>query len=201
MDSKSHLLFAQTLLTKAGKDPFYQIWSIIPDEDLFDGTILHRYRTHRISSIPMLYQKHPELISADKDAVVLAFISHLYADIFNGFIFPFEILNPVWQTPRMFWATITNPIRFTLGQITTTLPSEFYTESETLFNNTNFGTTTERIVYNMISILAKRAGVDTCQGIEPIVQFTGNINYRNQIAVDMNIFEDTYIDLILKYWK
>lgn len=201
MDGQSHLLFAQTLLTKTGKDPTYQIWGILPDEDFADGTLLHRYRTHRISSISMMYQKHPELISADKDAVMLAFISHLYADIFNGFIFPFEILNPVWQLPRMFWATVTNPIRFTLGQITTTLPPEFYTESETLFNNTNFGTTTESIVYNIVSILAKRAGVDTCQGTEPIVQFTGNPNYRNQTATNLDTFENTYTDLILKYWR
>lgn len=199
MDIKSHLLFAKVLLTKTGKDPSYSIWSIVPDEDLGDGTLLHRYRTHRISSIPSVYNRHPELISTDKDVVVLAYISHLYLDMFNGIIFPFEMHNPVWQNPKMFGFMISNPLKGIPGMLFSSFPSEYYTENEIIFNKHSFGTTTEDITASFISKLCKYAGVALCDGIEPVVSFTGNTGYRQIPETDTTIFEEEYTNLIIKY--
>lgn len=201
MDSYSHILFANSLLTVTSKNIQYNIWSVSPDVDLGDGTLLHRYRTHRISSIPYLYEQLKDYyINLDKDAIVTSIISHIYIDVFNGFVFPYEIHRPVFQNPKIFSKFIQNPFvyPFKTSNYTWMNPS-FFNESILLFNQQNFGNSSEHVVYNLISRLSKWAGVNVCEGIEQIVSFTGNTAYRTPYYSDTTIFEEEYSNLVIKY--
>lgn len=200
MDFLSHQLFAESILTKIGKDTSYLIWANEPDLDLGDGTLLHRYRLHRFSAIPIMYNNAIHTQKADKDAISLSIISHIYADTFNGFVFPYDITHPALQNPKIFFKLIQNPIKNILAMSDSTMmPLEFFTDSRTLFNNYSFGTTIEEAVATFINILSKRSGINSCIGIETVVDFTGNIGYRTKNIVDTTLFEEEYSNLVIKY--
>jgi len=200
MDFLSHKLFAESLLNQVSKDPVYQVWANEPDLDLGDGTLLHRYRLHRFSAIPDMYNKAVHTLNTDKDAISLSIISHIYADTFNGFVFPYEITNPALQNPKIFWKLIQNPIKnINAMSDSSNMPLAFFMDSRTLFNEYSFGTTVEEAVASFINILSKRSGVNSCIGIETIVDFTNNIGYRTKNITDTTLFEEEYSTLVIKY--
>ena len=200
MDFLSHQLFAESILTQVGKDSSYLIWANEPDLDLGDGTLLHRYRLHRFSSISDMYTKSINILKTDKDAITLSIVSHLYADTFNGFVFPYDITHPALQNPKVFWKLLQNPIKnISAMSDSTMMPLEFFTDSRTIFNKYSFGTTIEEAVATFINILSKRSGVNSCIGIETIVNFTNNIGYRTKNITDTTLFEEEYSNLVIKY--
>lgn len=97
MDKKSHEIFAKVLLEAAEKTNVSpKIWGNAPDIDI---KFLHRWYRHRISVLPDIYKENlkdckEEIV--DKDAIVSCVVSHLYLDIFNGWLFPFGILHPIY---------------------------------------------------------------------------------------------------------
>jgi len=200
MDFVSHQLFAESILTQLSKDPAYKIWANEPDLDYGDGTLLHRYRLHRFSAIPDMYNKAVYTLNTDKDAISLSIISHIYADTFNGFVFPYDITHPALQNPKIFWKLIQNPIKnINAMSDSSNMPLAFFMDSRTLFNEYSFGTTVEEAVASFINILSKRSGVNPCIGIETIVDFTNNIGYRTKNITDTTLFEEDYSNLVTKY--
>ena len=200
MDFLSHKLFAESILNQVGKDTVYQVWANEPDLDLGDGTLLHRYRLHRFSAINEMYINSTDKPDTDKDAITLSIISHIYADTFNGFVFPYDITHPSLQNPKIFWKLIQNPIKnINAMSDSSNMPLAFFMDSRTLFNKYSFGTTVEEAVATFINILSKRSGVNSCIGIETIVDFTNNIGYRTKNITDTTLFEEEYSNLVIKY--
>jgi len=200
MDFVSHQLFAESILTQLSKDPAYKVWANEPDLDLGDGTLLHRYRLHRFSAINEMYINSTDKPDTDKDAIALSIISHIYADTFNGFVFPYDITHPALQNPKIFWKLIQNPIKnINAMSDSSNMPLAFFMDSRTLFNEYSFGTTVEEAVASFINILSKRSGVNPCIGIETIVDFTNNIGYRTKNITDTTLFEEEYSTLVIKY--
>lgn len=200
MDFISHQLFAESILIQVSKDPEYKIWSNEPDLDLGDGTLLHRYRLHRFSAINDMYTNATHILNTDKDAITLSIISHIYADTFNGFVFPYEITHPSLQNPKLFWKLLQNPIKNISAMSNPMyMPQSFFTESTIIFNKYSFGSTVEEALSTFINILSKRCGVTSCIGIETIVEFTNNIGYRTKNITDTTLFEEEYSNLVIKY--
>ena len=101
MDTKSHLLFAKCLLDHIEDKITSPEWGTAPDIDM---KFLHRWYRHRISKLPQIYNEfNSDFITStklfgfedNKDSITLCILSHLYLDIFNGWIFPFGFGHPI----------------------------------------------------------------------------------------------------------
>jgi len=95
MDSKSHTLFAKCLLEHVEDNITSLEWGTAPDIDM---KFLHRWYRHRISVLPKIYNEFstPILFNPNKDSITLCILSHLYLDIFNGWVFPFGLWHPIY---------------------------------------------------------------------------------------------------------
>jgi len=79
--SEIHESFGK-VLCKTNNIPIeYNKWSTFPDIDLYDW---HRYKYHRISSLPTLYSKCEDFFRYDKKYVSMLCIGHFYLDILSG---------------------------------------------------------------------------------------------------------------------
>lgn len=102
MDGKSHEIFAGILLDAAGAGNrrIPSAWGVAPDIDI---PFLHRWYRHRIGVLPKIYSEflqanplpNPDA-DGTKDEVALCVVSHLYLDIFNGWVFPFGFFYPLY---------------------------------------------------------------------------------------------------------
>jgi hypothetical protein len=202
MDPRSHEIFTRVLLESVGRNSAYSQWGNSPDLD-FD-ILLHRYWRHRLTVLPEIYQefsaKYPSIPAIDKDNIVLGIVSHLYSDTFNGFVVPFYIQNPLFQIPKMFAELIKNPygniLKLSEPDI---MPDSFFTESEALFKQYNFGSTVEQVVMTFLDLIAKRTKTPICFAREYVVSFTGNTNYTMTLPVDISTFENAYSEHIISY--
>jgi hypothetical protein len=95
MDGWSHRIFAGILLEAVNKNTKSLNWAVAPDIDL---SFLHRWYRHRISVLPEIYDEFsaPKDVFPDYDAITLCVVSHLYLDIFNGWVFPFGLWHPIY---------------------------------------------------------------------------------------------------------
>jgi len=225
MDSKSHQLFAKCLLEHVEDKITSPEWGTAPDIDM---KFLHRWYRHRISVLPKIYN---EFINGfipssklfgfedNKDNITLCILSHLYLDIFNGWIFPFGLWNPIYPKD-----TIINDVLDDIDEPSklvknlknlsglTTFSDMFYIESEGIFKefikNLNVKNN-----YELTEILVKRLSIHLTnnsyiinielKAIKDIHHFTKNNIYNTlypyeEQMKDCEQFEIEYADLINK---
>lgn len=220
MDERSHKLFASILLEKAGKSKTSPEWSIAPDIDM---PFLHRWYRHRIRVLPRIYMEFPtaerlsgfRISDADLDAIALCVISHLYLDIFNGWVFPFGIWNPIYpkktvingvfediDRPRL----LVKELRRLAGE--GNYPEQFYSDSRKIMENlASSDTSAEEFIAQLVRRLASYADIRHSYSLyssamKQIGDFTGNSRYTETHIYPFltdsvcNRFELEYADLI-----
>lgn len=217
MDPKTHELFAQVLLdTVCETDTSSKIWGNAPDVDI---TFLHRWYRHRINVLPDIYKdslKNCKSETIDKDAIALCIISHMYIDIFNGWIFPFGVFYPIYPEDTILndvLDDLDNPkllvqdLKKLSGSVA--FSDMFYAESKGIMqefvNNINV-----KYVPSVIDVIVNRLATHTgknCDDIykkamKNIAAFTRNDIYNNivktQVVDACEQFEIEYADLINK---
>ncbi len=209
MDEKSHKLFAKILLEAAGKSDTSPEWGIAPDIDM---SFLHRWYRHRVSVLPKIYVEFPlagrlpgfRISDADLDAIALCVVSHLYLDIFNGWVFPFGIWNPIYPQKTVIDGVIEDTgkpellvkeLRRLAGE--SRYPEKFYSDSrrimEMIFpvisSGVRLSTPVEELTAHMVWRLSGYAGGTSDNDSEKrislynkamnqIADFTGNNKFR-----------------------
>jgi hypothetical protein len=203
MDGKSHELFAGILLDAAGAGNIRvpPAWGVAPD---IDTPFLHRWYRHRISVLPEIYSEflqanlgslsNPEADGTDtKDAVALCVVSHLYLDIFNGWVFPFGFFYPLYPEKTIVAGVlddINNP-KLLVKELTKlasgmdAYSTQFYNDSKNLMaalvpDNAMM----EDIIAHLVTRLAWYAYPNIASSIyreamQQISDFTGNVKYTD----------------------
>lgn len=216
MDAKSHELFTQVLLEYIGSKRTPILWGTAPDIDL---KFFHRWYRHRISKLPQLYKdiNRPEDIYTEE--IAMCVVSHLYLDIFNGTVFPFGLLHPVFPDNTIINDVLSDldkpnllieDLKNLSGMVT--FSEMFYQESRGIMQEflENLGTllfpsifNSEPITQIIVSRLALHSGsgrvYDTA--MKHIAKFTRNNRYiydkfENHKACEQ--FERSYADLIVR---
>ena len=140
MDTKSHLMFGQVLLNCCKQDISYAEWATAPDID-FDkklfSILLHRYWRHRISTLPEIFAeysaKYPSALTEDKIAIALCILSHLYLDIFNGWVFCWGFSYPATHMSSNVIKEYARDLNQNLLDHYTEKQQTFFNESQTIF--------------------------------------------------------------------
>jgi len=201
MDEKSHELFAGILLEAVENSTTSPKWGLAPDIDM---QFLHRWYRHRVSVLPKIYIEFllPErppgfemktYTDADLDAITLCIISHLYLDIFNGWIFPFGFFHPIYPKKTILNGVledINNPkllvkeLRRLAGE--GTYPDTFYTDSKSAMKKfIPDNTTADELITQMVWRLALYADLNRVEflyetAMAQIADFTGNDIYKHE---------------------
>jgi hypothetical protein len=224
MDGRSHELFAGILLDAvgAGNRRIPPAWGVAPDIDI---PFLHRWYRHRISVLPKIYseflQANP-LPNPDadgiKDEVALCVVSHLYLDIFNGWVFPFGFFYPLYPEKTIVAGVlddINNPKLLTkeltiLAGSTDAYSTQFYNDSKNLMAAlVPDNATVEDLIAHLVTRLSWHADPNTSSSIckeamKHISDFTGNVKYKDfradeQFTANLcSYFETEYCRLINK---
>jgi len=136
MDWESHYILGKIVLNRCKKDPSYAEWSVSPDLDL--GQFLHRFHRHRISTLPQIFQeysiKHPSALVEDRLAISICILSHLYLDIFNGWVFCWGLKPPAIHMPTAVIKEYVRDLNANLFDQDPEGAKAFYHESEIIFN-------------------------------------------------------------------
>lgn len=224
MDGKSHELFAGILLDAAGAGNrrIPSAWGVAPDIDI---PFLHRWYRHRISVLPKIYSEflqanplsNPDADST-KDAVTLCIVSHLYLDIFNGWVFPFGFFYPLYPEKTIIAGVlddIDNPKLLVkeltkLAGGTDAYSTQFYNDSKNLMATLiPDNATVENLIAHLVTRLAWYADPNIASSIyreamQQISGFTGNVKYKEPRADEQftasvcSYFEAEYCRLINK---
>ena len=197
MDEKSHELFAEILLEATGKSDTSPDWGTAPDIDM---QFLHRWYRHRISVLPRIYVEFPtverlpgfRIGDADLDAIALCVVSHLYLDIFNGWVFPFGVWNPIYPRKTVIDGVIEDAdkpkllvkeLRRLAGESQYT--EQFYSDSRKIMekilpSDTSVETLTAQLVRRLAYYTDRETiGVNLySKAMGQIAKFTGNSKYR-----------------------
>ena len=219
MDSNSHRLFGRVLLEKVGGERTLEIWSNAPDIDM---NFLHRYERHRFGVIKKTYKEYfmtyaynslasPGTIVEQPTAeIAMCIASHLYLDIFNGWIFPFGFWHVVKPND-----TILREVLKDLGKPKVLVEelkklagdgfsARFYAESETIMRETiPNGFRTTGITFAFIQRLAELAtsNIDTQRSLTKeastqVWKLTGQ--KPSDMYLDLHSFERRYANLIVR---
>ena len=224
MDGKSHELFAGILLDAvvAGNRRIPSVWGVATDIDI---PFLHRWYRHRISVLPKIYseflQTNP-LLNPDadgtKDEVALCVVSHLYLDIFNGWVFPFGFFYPLYPEKTIVAGVlndINNPKLLVkeltkLAGGTDAYSTQFYNDSKNLMAALiPDNATVKDLIAHLVTRLSWHADPNTASSIykeamKQISDFTGNVKYKEPRADERftdsvcSLFETEYCRLINK---
>jgi hypothetical protein len=224
MDGKSHELFAGILLDAAGAGNrrIPPTWGVAPDRDI---PFLHRWYRHRISVLPKIYSEflqanplpNPDA-DGTKDEVALCVVSHLYLDIFNGWVFPFGFFYPLYPEKTIVASVlddIDNPKLLVkeltrLAGSTDAYSTQFYDDSKNLMAAlVPDNATVEDLIAHLVTRLAWYADPNTASSIykeamKHISDFTGNVKYKEPRADELftasvcGFFETEYCRLINK---
>lgn len=157
MDTKSHIVFGTTLLSKCNLDPAYAQWTPTPDMDLW--SIQHRYTFHRFSVLQKILSQalrlNPNLPKEDKLSIALMITSHFYLDIFNSWIFCWGLRCPSIHVPPHLAKEYLEDLHYSLLHNESNEAIEtFYAKSESLFNSLPTMTTDEAFTF-LIGELAR----------------------------------------------
>ena len=224
MDEKSHELFAGILLEAIGNSTTSPKWGIAPDIDM---GFFHRWYRHRISVLPKIYLEFPSperlpgyemkpYTDADLDAITLCIVSHLYLDIFNGWVFPFGIYHPIYPKKTIISGVLedmNNPkllvkqLRRLAGE--ETYLNSFYSDSEKIVKKmVTENAKTKDLISQMVWRLAYYADMKSRaslydEAMHQIADFTGNAIYKRQLPPDRthdacSLFENEYATIINK---
>jgi hypothetical protein len=223
MDSKSHELFTKVLLNSVNKTDVSPMWGNCPDIDM---NFLHRWYRHRISVIQKTYDEFPftstkdsnnllQENTNDKDAVALCVVSHLYLDIFNGWVAPFgawHIISPDKSVIGELFKDIDNPKIFieVLNTLTGSEPyvQQFYDDSEKLMKKLVLSNKTEELVSWFVCRLASHATYNSnatiptlySNSMNQISEFTKNDNFRpNNYGIFTSDINKSFIDFEKEY--
>jgi hypothetical protein len=218
MDPKTHELFAQVLLDATEKtDVSPKIWGNAPDIDI---TFLHRWYRHRISVLPYIYKENLKVCEqedVDKDAIVLCVISHLYMDIFNGWLFPFGVWHPIYPENTIINDVLNNiddprllveDLKKLSGGVV--FSDMFYAESKGIMQEfvsnieVKCAPSITKIIVRRLTMHAENNYNKICsKAMSDIIKFTKNDIYDDMIEVAQPIyackqFEINYANLIDK---
>lgn len=210
MDEKSHELFAQVLLEHVGSTHTPTIWGTAPDLDL---KFFHRWYRHRISKLPQLYKEINRPQDIDTEEIALCVVSHLYLDIFNGYVFPFGLWHPIFPEDTIIIdmlsdlgepGRLVNYLKNLSGMVT--FSEMFYQESKGIMQEflANLGSRNNTVITKIIvSRLALHSGSERVYdtAMKQIAKFTHNSGYiyckfENDKACEQ--FEISYADLIMR---
>lgn len=202
MDEKSHELFAGILLEAVENSTTSPKWGLAPDIDM---TFFHRWYRHRISVLPKIVNEFPSKIynldnnspyyisSQDRDAVSLCIISHLYLDIFNGWVFPFGIYHPIYPKKTIINGVledINNPkllvkeLRRLAGE--ETYMDSFYNDSKNVMKKMVMADKTAnsliaQMVWRLVFYADELSSASLYnEAMKQIADFTGNDIYNRQ---------------------
>lgn len=225
MDERSHELFAKILLRASEKSETFCQWGKAPDIDM---TFMHRWYRHRINIIDKTALQYAEsnniakvpkkllLSNVDKDAITLCIVSHLYLDIFNGWVFPFGLWYPIYPDKTVISGVIgdINKPKLMVKELRRLsfggdFAKQFYEESEKIMTDaivTNC-CSTERLVDSFIYMLSgyihnsDKTKTIYKKAINDIEKFTSNKKYALNIDnIDLSFkyhqFETKYAKLI-----
>ncbi len=218
MDERSHELFAEILLKAVGKSETSPKWGTAPD---IDAGFLHRWYRHRISVLPKVFREFPTpgrlhrfwISDADPDAITLCVVSHLYLDIFNGWIFPFGIWNPIYPKKTVIngvFEDIDKPkllvkeLRRLGGE--ESYYEQFYTESGKIMGNFILEKASlEDLVAHMIMRLASYASANAShslfdRAVKQIEDFTLNKEY-SKVCISTDIMHEVCGKFEIEYAK
>lgn len=201
MDEKSHELFAGILLEAVGNSTTSPKWGLAPDIDM---PFFHRWYRHRISVLPKIYMEFPSperllgfqmktYTDADLAAITLCIISHLYLDIFNGWVFPFGILHPIYPKKMIINGVLEdiNKPKLLVKQLRRlageeTYPDSFYNDSKNVMKKMVMADKTAnsliaQIVWRLAYYADMKSGVSLYnEAMKQIADFTGNDIYIQQ---------------------
>lgn len=195
MDERSHEMFADILLEKVRISETSLKWGTAPDIDM---PFLHRWYRHRISVLPKIYKEFtlqerlPWCWTSDNmNAISLCVVSHLYLDIFNGWVFPFGIRNPIYPRKTVINGVLEDmdkpkllvkELRRLAGE--GSYPEQFYCSSkeimETIFlNNASVEELTSQLVRRLSIYASGQTSGDPLysKAMQQIAEFTGNDRY------------------------
>lgn len=220
MDEKSHELFAEILLEAAGKSHTSPKWGIAPDIDM---AFLHRWYRHRISVLPKIYAEFPtverlpgfRVSDADLDAIALCIVSHLYLDIFNGWVFPFGVWNPIYPKKTVVDGVIEDldkpkllvkELRRLAGESQYT--EQFYSDSRKIMGKIlPCDTSVETLTAQLVRRLSYYADRETSfvqlynKAMGQIAKFTGNSKYRFVSIFSSSMNNDACNSFEIEYAK
>lgn len=134
MDGKSHVLFAESLLrcVRARKPKTYaESWACAPDADF---GLLHRWRLHRFSVLPKIYETTLKSLPTaapadDKNAICVCIASHFLLDMFNAPLYCFGLPFVTKRLPK----EAPKELLRDLSKITFSPPPQFHDDEQRLF--------------------------------------------------------------------